>query len=100
MLVDKIFNEDGTVECLYKSSNILKSKWNPTNSLLEITFNYGGKYSYSNVDHKDYLRFEADESQGKVFNKHIKHYKTENLGKENVDELKERLVEILSRGRS
>jgi len=99
MLVDKVFNEDGTIECLYKSSNILKSKWNPINSLLEITFNYGGKYQYSNVDHKDYLRFEADESQGKVFSKHIKHYKTDNLGKEDVSELKSRLDEILNRNR-
>lgn len=95
MLVDKVFNEDGTVDCLYKSSNILKSKWDPKNSILEITFNYGAKYTYSNVNHKDYLRFEADESQGKVFDKHIKHYKTEKLGKEDVSELKERLENIL-----
>lgn len=96
MLVDKVFREDGIEECLYKSSNILMSEWSPKNSELTIVFNYGGKYKYSNVNHKDYLRFEADESQGKVFNKHIKHYKTENLGKVNVSVLTERLNNLLN----
>jgi len=96
MLVDKVFREDGVEECLYKSSNILMSEWNPKNSKLTIVFNYGGKYQYSNVNHKDYLRFEADESQGKVFNKHIKHYKTDNLGKVDVKVLTERLNNLLN----
>ena len=96
MLVDKIFREDETVECLYKSSNILMSVWDPKKRLLEVTFNYGGKYSYSNVDPKDYLRFEMDKSQGEVFNKHIKLYKTQNLGKVDVSVLKQRLTEMLT----
>lgn len=95
MLVDKVFKEDDSVECLYKSSNILMSEWNQKTKNLIITFNYGGKYSYSNVDPKDYLRFEVDESQGKVFNKHIKHYKTDNLGKVDVSVLTERLNNLL-----
>ena len=95
MLVNKVFNENGVEECLYKSSNILMSEWDPKTSELVITFNYGGKYKYSSVDHKDYLRFECDESQGKVFNKHIKHYKTENLGKVDVKPLTDRLDKLL-----
>ena len=96
MLVDKVFREDDVVECLYKSSNILMSEWNPKTNKLTIVFNYGGKYQYSNVDHKDYLRFEVDESQGKVFNKHIRHYKTDNLGKVDVSVLTERLNNLLN----
>jgi hypothetical protein len=96
MLVDKIFRENDSVECLYKSSNILMSEWNQKTKNLIITFNYGGKYQYSNVDPKDYLRFEADESQGKVFNKHIKHYKTDNLGKVDTSILTERLNNLLN----
>ena len=96
MLVDKIYRENDIVECLYKSSNILMSEWNPKTSELTVTFNYGGKYKYSNVDHKDYLRFEIDESQGKVFNKYIKVCKTDNLGKTDVTVLKERLENLLN----
>jgi hypothetical protein len=96
MLVDKVFQEDGTMECLYKSSNILMSEYSEKTQNLIITFNYGGKYAYHNVSYKDYLRFEADESQGKVFNKYIKSYKTDNLGKTDVTILKERLNNLLN----
>ena len=97
MLVDKVFQEDGTMECLYKSSNILTSEYNEKSQKLIITFNYGGKYAYHNVSYKDYLRFEADESQGKVFNKYIKIHKTDNLGKTDVTLLKERLNNLLNK---
>jgi len=96
MLVHKVFQEDGTMECLYKSSNILTSEYNQKSGNLIITFNYGGKYVYHSVSYKDYLRFEADESQGKVFNKVIKIHKTDNLGKVDVTILKERLNKILN----
>ena len=99
MLVDKVIQEDGTIECLYKSSNILVSEWNEKTQKLIITFNYGGKYAYHNVNYKDYLRFEADESQGKVFVKHIKIHKTENLGKVDTTILRERLDKILNKGK-
>jgi len=97
MLVERIIREDGTIECLFKSSNILQSDWNPKTGKLDIIFNYGGKYSYSNVSHKDYLRFEMDKSQGETFSKHIKTYKTDNLGKVDTTILKERLNIILNK---
>ena len=99
MLLDKVKQEDGTMECLYKSSNILMSEYNEKTQRLIITFNYGGKYAYHNVNYKDYLRFEADESQGKVFAKHIKIHKTENLGKVDTTILKERLDNMLNKGK-
>ena len=95
MLVDKVFNEDGTVSCLFKSSNILMSEYDQKNQKIKITFNYGGVYLYEGVNYKDYLRFEADESQGKTFNKYIKVCKTTNLGKTDVSEMKERLNKLL-----
>ena len=91
MLVDKVFQEDGTMECLYKSTNILMSEYNEKTQNLIITFNYGGKYAYHNVSYKDYLRFETDESQGKVFNKYIKIHKTDNLGKVDTSLMVERI---------
>jgi hypothetical protein len=97
MLVDKVFQEDGTMDCLYKSSNILTSEYNQKSGNLIITFNYGGKYAYHNVSYKDYLRFEADESQGVTFNKYIKIHKTDNLGKVDVTVLKERLNNMLNK---
>lgn len=99
MLIERIITEDGNVECLYKSSNILSSLWEPNIQKLTITFNYGGKYSYSNVTPKDYLRFEMDGSQGETFSKHIKSYKTDNLGKVDTTILKERLNTILNKPR-
>jgi hypothetical protein len=96
MLVDKVFQEDGTMECLYKSSNILMSEYNEKTQKLMVTFNYGGVYAYHNVSYKDYLRFEADESQGKTFNKYIKIHKTDNLGKTDVSVMKERLERLLN----
>ena len=95
MLVDKVLKEGGLVECLYKSSNILMSEWDSKSRSLIITFSYGGKYKYHDVNPKDYLRFEVDKSQGVVFNKHIKHHKTDNLGKVDVSELTERLNNLL-----
>ena len=43
---------------------------------LNITFNAGRRYTYYGVEHKDYVRFEIAESQGQIFNKHIKKYMT------------------------
>ena len=96
MLVDKVIQEDGTIECLYKSSNILVSEWNEKTQKLIITFNYGGKYAYHNVEPKDYLRFEIDKSQGKVFADHIKYYKTEKLDKVDTTILKESVERIMN----
>ena len=80
MFIERI-EKDGVINCLFKSSNILSSEYNQEKKELIITFNAGRRYTYSNLEYKDYLRFEIAESQGEVFNKHIKKYPT----KRNVD---------------
>lgn len=100
MLVDKVFTEDGKVQCLYKSSNILMSEWDEKEKTLIVTFNHGVPYLYSKVDPKDYLRFEIDESQGKVLNAKIKKYDCTKLDKVDVSEMKGRLNEILNKGKT
>jgi len=75
--------KDGLVKAMYDSSNIIASIYNSKNNDLEIVFKSGTKYRYSNVSKSDYMRFEIDESQGKIFNSHIKKYDATKL--ENVD---------------
>lgn len=85
MLVQK--KEVGAIyECLYKSSNILRSVYDKSKKNLTITFNYGGVYEYLDVGYKDYVRFENDESQGKVFSKYIKNHETNKKNKVDVTE--------------
>ena len=75
MVVERIENGN-LIECLYKSSNILASIYNQEKKELTITFNAGRRYTYYGIEHKDYVRFEIAESQGQIFNKHIKKYIT------------------------
>jgi hypothetical protein len=75
--------KDGIVKAMYDSSNIVASIYNNNNSDLEIIFKAGTKYRYPSVSKSDYMRFEIAESQGAVFNTHIKKYKAEKLA--NVD---------------
>ena len=75
--------KDGIVKAMYDSSNIVASIYNNNNSDLEIIFKAGTKYRYPSVSKSDYMRFEIAESQGVVFNTHIKKYKAEKLA--NVD---------------
>lgn len=62
------------IEALYDSSNIIASSYNKLTNQLQITFGKGDTYAYDLVNPTDYLRFELAESQGKVFNSHIKKY--------------------------
>ena len=69
------------VKSLYESSNILSSTYDKATKDLFIVFKKNNiKYKYPNVKETDYFRFESAESQGKVFNSHIKDYEFENLG--------------------
>ena len=71
MILKKQENEN-EVRGLYKSSNICASIYNKSNGDLTVLFNNGGQYKYSKVSLTDYTRFELAESQGVVFNSHIK----------------------------
>ena len=64
--------EVGYVECIYDSSNILKTTYFPKKDRLFIYFKRGGTYSYGNVNNKLYEEFEKSDSQGKFFQVNIR----------------------------
>ena len=66
--------ENGSIECLYDSSNILGSKYIVNEKKLAIIFNSGRQYVYEGVTLIDYNRFEGGESQGKLLHSVIKKY--------------------------
>lgn len=92
-VVKKTEREDGVIECLIDSSNILLSEYNKTDKTLKITFKAGTQYLYKDVLHRDYVRFEVSESQGSVFNKTMNKYEFEKLGSIDVTEIKQLIVE-------
>jgi hypothetical protein len=79
--------KDGIVKAMYDSSNIIASIYNTTTSDLEIIFKAGTKYKYPSVSKSDYMRFEIAESQGAVFNTHIKKYTYEKLANVDVSQI-------------
>lgn len=85
---------NGVVECLIDSSNILKSEYNEAENSLIITFKAGTRYKYEDVLKRDYVRFEISESQGSIFNKTMKNYKYEKIDDVDVTPIKERINEI------
>lgn len=95
MFIERI-EKDGVVSCLFKSSNILSSDYNQEKKELVITFNAGRRYTYSNIEYKDYLRFEIAESQGEVFNKHIKKYPTKRNDDVDTKNLLNRVSKIIN----
>lgn len=66
--------ENGSIECLYDSSNILGSKYITNQKKLAIIFNSGRQYVYEGVTFTDYSKFEKSESQGKLLHGVIKKY--------------------------
>lgn len=85
--------KDDTIKAMYDSSNILASTFNKATNDLIIIFKGGKQYKYPNVLATDYTRFELAESQGKVFNSHIKKYTFEKLEDINEGKL---LTEIVN----
>ena len=71
MILNK-HEENGSIENLYLSSNILASKYNTINKKLAIIFKGGRQYLYHDVKREDYNVFESAESQGKILNSLIK----------------------------
>ena len=64
--------DNGIVNALYESSNILSSKYDGKD--LTIIFKRGASYTYNDVSKSDYTRFEMADSQGQIFNSKIKAY--------------------------
>ena len=71
--------KDNVIKAMYDSSNILASIYNKETNDLTLIFSKGSQYKYPAVKQTDYNRFELAESQGKVFNSHIKSYTFEKL---------------------
>lgn len=71
--------KDNLITATYDSSNILASIFDKNTNDLILTFKGGTQYRYGNILPTDYNRFELAESQGKVFNTHIKTYSFEKL---------------------
>jgi hypothetical protein len=92
-VVKKEEKENGVIECLIDSSNILLSEYNKSKKTLKITFKAGTQYLYKDVLDRDYVRFEVSESQGSVFNKTMRKYEFEKLEKIDTTELLERIKE-------
>ena len=70
----KTQEQDNKKKSIYASSNICASIYDKSTSALTILFNNGGQYVYEGVTNTDYTRFEMADSQGAVFNSHIKKY--------------------------
>lgn len=79
--------KDNIIKAMYDSSNVLASIYDTNTNDLILIFNKGNQYKYSNVSVTDYTRFEIAESQGKVFNTHIKTHSFEKLGQVNPEEI-------------
>jgi hypothetical protein len=92
-VVKRIEKENGVVECLIDSSNVLLSEYNRPERTLKITFKAGTQYLYKDVIERDYVRFEVSESQGSVFNKTMRKYEFDKLEKVDTTELLEQINE-------
>ncbi len=80
-MILKRIEKDNQIKALYDSTNILGSVYNTESSDLDLIFKSGQKYRYKGVSKADYMRLEIAESQGQVFNTHIKKYAFEKLEK-------------------
>jgi len=94
-MILKRVEKDSLIKALYDSSNVLGSVYNTESNDLDLIFKSGQKYRYKGVSRADYMRLEIAESQGQVFNTHIKKYAFEKLEKvdptkilEEADDLK------------
>jgi hypothetical protein len=87
MLLQKETRNERITKALYSSSNICASHYDKVTKELTITFNNGGQYKYADVSLTDYTRFEMADSQGVIFNSHLKKYKFENLGKTSTQDI-------------
>jgi hypothetical protein len=79
--------KDGKIKTIYNSSNICASTYEKDTKGLTIIFTNGGQYRYIDVSQTDYTRFELADSQGSIFNSHIKKYTFEKLDKVDVKEI-------------
>lgn len=72
MLLNTKTMEDGSIVSYYDSSNIPKSVYYPNDKVLNVYFNSGKIYSYSNVNEALFAMFSTSDSQGKFLNSNLK----------------------------
>ena len=77
IMILNTFEQDGKIENIYDSTNVLASKYDKTKRKLAVIFGSGQQYLYHDVTLEDYKKFVNDDSQGKAINKYIKKYKNE-----------------------
>jgi hypothetical protein len=92
-VVKRTEREDGVIECLIDSTNILMTEYDESKKTFKVTFKAGTQYLYKDVLKRDYLRFEVSESQGSIFNKTMTKYEYEKLGSINTEPIKELIKE-------
>jgi hypothetical protein len=98
MILNK-HEENGSIENIYDSSNILASKYVVATKKLAIIFKGGRQYLYHDVKIEDYNTFEGAESQGKILNSSIKKYKAERIDEVvNITPLLEQISKLKSNG--
>lgn len=95
MLIKRI-KEKGVIKALYESTNVVASYYEDETHDLTIIFKNGGNYIYKNVKPTDYMRFETNDSQGKIFLSHIKSYPFDKGDKVDVIAIKQEIDAALS----
>lgn len=106
MLLYKISSQnDNIIECLYESTNLLKTTYIKDKEKLYVYFRKGYVYSYSNVEHMLYEQFETSESQGIFLSEYIikdkvypsfKEFKMMNF---EIDDIEKTINEIKDNGK-
>jgi|TARA_R110000782_G_scaffold69322_2_gene139492 hypothetical protein len=86
--------QDNKIKSIYASSNICASIYDKSTNNLTIIFNNGGQYLYEGVSNTDNTRFEMADSQGAIFNSHIKKYPFKKLDKIDVKEILSEVTKI------
>tara|TARA_R110002110_G_scaffold154328_4_gene348175 strand:+ start:442 stop:738 length:297 start_codon:yes stop_codon:yes gene_type:complete len=92
-VVKRTEKENGIIECLIDSSNILLSEYDKSKKTLKLTFKSGLQYMYRDIIDRDYVRFEVSESQGSVFNKTMRKYEFDKLDTIDIEPIKELIIE-------
>ena len=90
---------NGIIKAIYSSSTICASIFDSNNRTLIVIFNNGGQYKYNDVTMSDYTRLETADSNGSVFNIHIKKKylsfeKLENINNANLKQILDEVNEL------
>ena len=94
MLLKRFERENGTVEALYESSNIIASRYCKNTNQLTLTFKAGDEYIYEKVAISDYHKLELADSQGVAFSKYLRSYPFTKGPSVDIIALRERILGV------